>query len=394
MKRKLVHVYFNTKYEDICRIDIIVRVGSSYESKDELGIAHLLEHMIVDSWKYDINYWNNKGIFFNAVTNICNTNYYIVGSAKYLNDMLLFVCDIMLRPIFTQDLLDRSKNAVIEELKQFMNNPNWELNNMLYNNISSVPGISEACNWSTKIKLLSSFTLDDVRRFHKKYFENEVIYLFMCKTNPINKFKNICKQTTKCYSKSQMMSLKLPINKNAILNNKNISSNTSVLCFTSILPHNTEFLIYIDIISEMLTGNVSSILNKKLRNELGLVYSIYITYERIHNIFLSMINYNTTHNTEHINEIIIKLLMNISTMDNMDKLFEGARERVILRLSKSYSLDFLSNFYSRQYVFNDTVISHDNIVEKLRKVGLNDISNIISNIFKKNNLVSVIQRVT
>jgi hypothetical protein len=79
--------------------------------------------------------------------------------------------------------MNRSRNAVIEELKKFMNSPNWKLYNTMYNQVgkyikgppihNTIYGISEVSNWNLKIKLLDVFTLEDVLTFHKKYFENE-----------------------------------------------------------------------------------------------------------------------------------------------------------------------------------------------------------------------------
>jgi predicted Zn-dependent peptidase len=76
--------------KNITSIHGYIKTGSIHESSEESGIMHLIEHMILDSWKkckikcnHNKNscnvYWSKKGIMSNGQTTATFTRYFVIG---------------------------------------------------------------------------------------------------------------------------------------------------------------------------------------------------------------------------------------------------------------------------------------------------------------------------
>ncbi len=106
--------------KNITSVHAYVKIGNMCETEKESGIAHLLEHIITDSWEKCkgncTSYWGKKGIISNAQTNTMYTRYYIVGLTKEIENMIDYIASTITNPIFNAKCVDRSKQAVKDEL--------------------------------------------------------------------------------------------------------------------------------------------------------------------------------------------------------------------------------------------------------------------------------------
>ena len=79
---------------NVCVVRAIVRSGFIYETKENLGIYHLLEHVVVNAWdrckKNCILYWDNHGGSINATTEETTMNYFVKGLKKVLLGMAAY----------------------------------------------------------------------------------------------------------------------------------------------------------------------------------------------------------------------------------------------------------------------------------------------------------------
>lgn len=77
-------LYIHTD-KNITEIQAFVNVGSIHEKYEQSGIAHILEHILLDGWSHCkdncTEYWSYKGVNSNGHTMSCYTTYYILGSS-------------------------------------------------------------------------------------------------------------------------------------------------------------------------------------------------------------------------------------------------------------------------------------------------------------------------
>ena len=104
---------------------ILVETGSKYESKENNGISHFLEHMcfkgtIKRPTAADISKeLDNIGSHYNAFTNQEYTGYYAKADYKNLDKILDVVSDLYLNPVFPEKEIEKEKGVIIEEINMY-----------------------------------------------------------------------------------------------------------------------------------------------------------------------------------------------------------------------------------------------------------------------------------
>lgn len=402
-------IYIPSNNSNISRVEIVIKAGNCVEKDNELGLSHLLEHMIAETWNEEP--WINKGIIFNANTGINIVRYYITGSNKYLNEMIKSVYDITLSPDFvsvsdpkTVSKLKKSKLAVKQELSGFCNNPIWLINNKMYNIvsdklISSEPGIHNTGDWDLKLKLLDSYTIDDIINFHKKWYKPENMLCVIVSSNCEHpQWKNELKlnyQTKEMKMYKIKENIQVKNNTKYVINkvNTDLKMNNVIVTYVSEITKDSDILLYTDIVSKLLCGDMSSIMYKKLRNELHLVYSIQLTYERINNILVS--NFDFSCSDDKVNTVLehfFDILYSIESIKELDKLIEIAKEKIYIELVEHCkNLDFLSYYYGQLFTFNDNKIEHHKIPSMIKNVSTDKIIKVLNHIINKKTMFVCVQ---
>lgn len=105
-----------------------VKVGGRYESQEQLGISHLLEHMAfkgtktrtVDQIANEVDFIGGK---MNAYTSKEETVYYVKVIKDHVELAVDIVCDIVCNSIIPADELEKEKQVVIQEIKSYEDDP-------------------------------------------------------------------------------------------------------------------------------------------------------------------------------------------------------------------------------------------------------------------------------
>lgn len=103
-------------------------VGTRHETEEENGLAHFLEHNIFNGTSRSNGHEiatraDQMGAFINAETGKTSTNYYMVGQADSANDMVDLLSEIVIDPAFPEEAFETERGAVIEEIKTSQDNP-------------------------------------------------------------------------------------------------------------------------------------------------------------------------------------------------------------------------------------------------------------------------------
>src|SRR3989344_8508229 len=108
---------------------VLIGVGSRYETPRQGGLSHFLEHMFFKgtekrpTTKEISEAIDNVGGDFNAFTTEEYTGYYVKVASEYLEKGADVVSDILLRPLFPAEEIERERGVIQEEIKMYTDNP-------------------------------------------------------------------------------------------------------------------------------------------------------------------------------------------------------------------------------------------------------------------------------
>lgn len=128
--------------KNLFRIEVLNRVGSANESKDEYGLAHFYEHMVFKGTykgKRIIDIIEFYGCSFNASTTVEETVYWIAGAAEHSKFMVDIILQMIYEPQFPECDIEKEMQVVLEELHMSKNNAGTlissGINNTLFKDI-------------------------------------------------------------------------------------------------------------------------------------------------------------------------------------------------------------------------------------------------------------------
>lgn len=172
----------NMPYMRSVSIGIFIKSGSVYESEQNNGIAHFIEHMLFKGTKsrsaLQISEEADElGGTLNAYTAEECTCLYIKALSEDIDRALDLLLDIAFEPVFDDDAIENEKKVILEEIFGAEDNPEDAAQEMLMSNMFrghsiGMPVLGSASN-------VKSFTRDKLEAFYKKQYtpQNTVISL-------------------------------------------------------------------------------------------------------------------------------------------------------------------------------------------------------------------------
>lgn len=108
---------------------VMVRAGSRYESEENNGVSHFLEHMMFKGTKkrpskIEISkLLDGIGASFNAFTSKEYTGFYVKSSAEHLELITDVVSDMVLSSTYPAEEIERERGVIIEEINMDEDDP-------------------------------------------------------------------------------------------------------------------------------------------------------------------------------------------------------------------------------------------------------------------------------
>src|SRR5438309_3640723 len=108
---------------------LIVRAGSRDETSETSGLAHYLEHMFFKgtvgrpTTKIISREVDRVGASTNAYTDTEEVAYFAEGPATAMNELSDIIADMLSRPLFAAEEVERERNVVLQELSMRLSDP-------------------------------------------------------------------------------------------------------------------------------------------------------------------------------------------------------------------------------------------------------------------------------
>ena len=259
---------------------VIVKTGSANETESENGISHFIEHNLFKGTTtrsaFEISDCIDRiGAQINAFTSKELTCYYTKSTSDYFKETLEILSDIFFNSTFMEEEIKKERGVVIEEINMSEDTPEELCFDLLAESYFGKEGLGRTILGPAKN--IKKFNADDIRKYMDKHYtsKNTVISVSgkidVEKTIQLvdeffaKKFKNVG---------SVVETSTNTVNLSNIYKSKPIEQTHIAMSIKgiSIDDDRSEALTVANIV---LGGGMSSRLFQKIREEMGLAYSVY-----------------------------------------------------------------------------------------------------------------------
>lgn len=150
--------------------------GANREEKHQIGLAHVVEHMIFKGTKKRNEREINEMIdavfgFSNAMTNFPYVVYYGTTLAEELEKGIEIYSDILLHPTFPEEGFEEEIQVIVEELKEWSEDKVQHCEDILFSNAFPNRRIGQLIIGNKHS--ITHFTLAEVKAFYKTHYTPE-----------------------------------------------------------------------------------------------------------------------------------------------------------------------------------------------------------------------------
>ncbi|AEF17311.1 MULTISPECIES: M16 family metallopeptidase [Thermoanaerobacterium] len=379
-------VAYKMPYVNSVYIGIWIKVGSRYENKENNGISHFIEHMVFKGSKNrsakDIaEEIDNIGGQLNGFTGKESTCFYVKVYNSYIEKAVDVLFDMVFNPLFKSEDIEKEKNVVLEEINMNNDSPEDVAYDMLANltwkgNPLSYPVLG----YEDTVK---SFDRDTIVKFYRENYFKDNIVISIAGNFDDSIFDIISRKTLYINSCNNAISLDKPDwNKGIVLKSKEYEQVNICISMPGI-NYSFDSIYTLSIVSNAFGGGMSSRLFQKIREEEGLVYSIY-SYPSTYidtgafTIFAS----TAPENLKSVYELIIEEILKVKN-DGFSE-FEVNKFREQLKISILMDMDSISSRMSsigKSLLFLKKVYTVNDIVDKIDSITYDDVNNLAKKIF-------------
>ena len=374
-------------------LGVWINAGSRIEDEEISGVSHFIEHMLFKGTrnrtsKQIASEIDNLGGQINAFTSKECTCYYVKLLDSHIDIGIDVLSDMILNSKFNEDDLDKERSVIIEELKMYEDSPEDLAYDLLTENIykndplgMNIIGTEESLKRLNREKLLDYF--------NKYYVPNNSVIAISGNFN-FDEIINKIEEKFKVWKNRDVnVDIKKAEFKSCFLTkNKDIEQVNLAMSLEAVPIESDKEVYALAVINTVFGGSISSRLFQKIREEKGLVYSIYSSQSLYRKcgelgIFASMSN-------EHLKEVYESIIEEIKIMKKYyltDQEIKESKEQ----LKGSYILGLESTSsrmmsIGRALLLNNKVESTDDILKSIDNVDRETVKIVIDKIFNLDKL--------
>ena len=262
-----------------CTVGVWVKVGSMNETPDENGMSHFIEHMVFKGTKTrsarDIaEEMDMVGGQLNAFTSKECTCYYAKVTDDELKTAVDILADMTLRPVFDEGELNKERGVVLEEIAMVEDTPDDLVHELLaeaqYDGSLSRPILGPG-------KLIRRYTRDDMVRYWERHYVPQNMVLAIAGNYDWDAFLKLAEEYFDVFPNQNADEAPF-VQQHFVSGQKAKSKDTEQLHICIGFPgieSNSDDIYPLSILNNALGGGMSSRLFQRIREELGMAYSVY-----------------------------------------------------------------------------------------------------------------------
>ncbi len=318
---------------------IFIKCGSAYETKENNGISHFIEHLLFKGTKNRTakqisEEADELGGSLNAYTSEECICLYLKVLERDGAQALDLLCDIACNPVFDSDAIENEKKVISEEIAGAEDNPEDAAQEMLMAAILPYHPVGMPVLGNEKN--VNSFTRGQITEFYNSRFVpgNMVVSISGCfdgvemeaavKASALAQAKNEDKPSLNCNDTQISGGLSKEC--------RDIGQLQLVAGYPCVSRHDSRLYSFV-VLSGILGGDGSSRLFRRLREENGLVYSVDATVAEYDDVGVFVINTAfSAENADSVRKIISGEINDIMNGNVTEQELERTKRNIIISL--------------------------------------------------------------
>lgn len=390
LKNGIRLVYERMAHTKSVSIGIFVKSGSMYETKEENGISHFIEHMLFKGTKNRsamkiAEEMDFIGGHINAYTSRDYTCYYTKALSEDLPLCVDILSDMYYNSLFKEEDIELERSVIIEEINMYEDSPEDIALDSLQENI-----------WQGHpLGYLISGTVDSVEKitremlvdYMKRRYTPENTVISVCGSFDEAALIELLEKHFTKGKQSPIVSFGKPVFTSGIWERKKDIEQTHLAIAYPSYPAGNPKNYAFTIMSNILGGAMSSRLFQKLREENGLCYSIYSytgTYQDagMLGIYAGIAEESLEMATEMIDGETERMCREKISDYELKKALSQLRCAILMgRESASARM----SSYGKELLLRGRIRTDKKILSSIEKVTAEDILECANEIFDKNN---------
>lgn len=369
-----------------------VGVGSRYETEEQWGITHFIEHMLFKGTERRTaeqisGEVDAVGGQLNAFTSKENTCYYIKTLTEDFPLAMDVLSDMFLHSKFDNGEIDKEREVIIEEIKMYEDTPDDQVHDLLSADLWPNHPLGRAILGTEES--ISVFDHDMLKAYMEQYYTGSNIVVSVVgnisHAQVVEAVRTVMGGVPKG-SKNQC----LPAGRMAAglhCYHKEIAQ--SQICVAILgVSKDDDRLFPLSILNTYLGGGMSARLVKKIREDEGLAYSVYSYNGSYTDTGAFVISVGTRpENSQRVVDIILQELedmrQNGMTEQELQKSFSQLKGSLYMGLE---TVNSRMNKLGRSLLAYDRVITPEDNVAQLAKVTVADVQALAEERFRRENL--------
>lgn len=260
---------------------LFVKAGSIYESPENNGVSHFIEHMVFKGTEkrtaHDIaEEMDNMGGLLNAYTSKECTCYHTNVLAEYVECAFEMISDIVLHPTLSQEDIDLERKVIYEEIAMYEDSPEDLVGEIWAENVYR--GCSQSLTVLGTYDSLAGINRQEMLDYmNSRYVTENFVISFAGAISDDEAYRLAEKYFGEMERKSsvELVATDRVIYTPCVVHKKKEIEQVHIMVGFEGYDLNNELRYSLAMFNAILGGGMSSVLFQSIREKLGLVYSIY-----------------------------------------------------------------------------------------------------------------------
>ncbi len=324
-------------------INLIARVGSRFETPEENGISHFLEHMAFKGTKNRTakqiaEEFDAIGGQFNAYTSREQTVYYAKVLPEHTKTATEIIADITQNSLFSTEDIAKEYNVICQEIAATLDSPD----DLAFEKLNEVAFGGQPIGRSIlgTTETIAKFGTKDLADYVAKHQHADNMFLSAAGKVNHDEIVNIAKNLFDFETADAAQFDKAKYTGGAsLISKKELEQSNILIGFESVSYLEVEKCYHTQILSLILGGGISSRLFQHIREDLGLAYSVGAFNSSYNDIGLFAVYAGTSHENldktaKALCDEIKKVCLNV-TEEELDRAKAQIRSGIIMAEEKS-----------------------------------------------------------
>ncbi len=389
LKNGLKMILVPIKGSKTATIITLVGVGSKYESKENNGISHFIEHALFKGTKKRPSaqelaiVLDTIGAQYNAFTGKEKTGFWVKAEKDKLNVAIDYLFDILNNSKFDAKAIEKEKKVIIEEINMYYDTPMMYVEDLF----ESLLYKGTPAGWDiigTKENVAKFKRQDLVSYFKQYYFGNNMVVCLAGNFSSDNiilakKYFEKIKTGKKVYKLKTRQQQSKP----KVLTHFKKTDQTHFCLGVRAFDVFSKKSPILDVMAIILGGNMSSRLFTELRVKNGLAYYIKTSNEEYSDTGYLMSQAGVPNNkvvkaVEIVLQEYKKLKINKVSRAELERAKDFIKGKMAINLEDSNNV---ANYYAEQEIIKKSILTPNEYLEKINQVTSGQIQKVAQEIF-------------